>query len=223
MNIAIFKNQGFQSCFKEAANDMYHCFKPIVLNMWPACLVFAILLSITEFLRLPNLALHNWGNSNPMTAFSLQTVVYTLTVISLFLPVVPFAKMIGVKLSPRNAGHTICLGFRHFGESLLFAILAAIMICVAMLLVSVPAIILATAQSMAQMGALEGDPVGTPAYFTPLLVVLLIVTNMIFAICTVYAALVFAKLVGSYHIQDKEKKQMSESNKNNLQTMPYKD
>ena len=73
---------------------------------------------------------------------------------------------------------------------------------------AVPSIILTIAQLYSQLGALDGDPLGVPGYFTPLLFIVLIITSLIFVYALSWLGLSLAFQYGSYKVQDEEKQNL---------------
>ena len=101
------------------------------------------------------------------------------------------------------------MGFRHWGGLFKTGFIGLLVILVVMTVLSVPAMILTGAQALSQLGALDGDPLGTPVYFTPLFIVILALITFIYAYVSSWLTISFAYLYGSYETQEKEKKQLA--------------
>ena len=82
-----------------------------------------------------------------------------------------------------------------------------------------PSIILIIAQLYSQLGALEGDPLGVPGYFTPLLFVVFIITFLLILYALSWLGISLAYQYGSYQVIDAERKKQKESEKMGLQQM----
>ena len=77
------------------------------------------------------------------------------------------------------------------------------------LIVALPSITLGTAQLFSQLGALDGDPLGTPGYFTPLLLLILVITCYLFVGILSWLGITLAYQYGSYKVQDEEKEKIN--------------
>ena len=76
-----------------------------------------------------------------------------------------------------------------------------------------PSIILIIAQFYSQLGALDGDPLGVPGYFTPLLFLVFTITFQLIIYALSWLGISLAYQFGSYKVQDEEKQRMKESQK----------
>ena len=54
-------------------------FTSLIKKTWWATLIYAILMAITVYFRMPNKGLHDWGVENPITSYLLQTIIYAMT------------------------------------------------------------------------------------------------------------------------------------------------
>lgn len=97
-------------------------------------------------------------------------------------------------------------GLKHWGTLFLVQLLAAIIMGVILAVISLPLDVLITAQLFSQLGALEGDPLDIPAYFTPLLLATLAIFFYVAAYAALWAQIVFAYQYGSIETQQREKK-----------------
>lgn len=98
-------------------------------------------------------------------------------------------------------------GFRHFGGLLTLGFLCGIIICLISSIIALPATLLGGAQLMAQIGALDGDALGIPNYFTLLLILTLTLTAFLMFYLYVWCYLASIYLYASYEVQEVEKKQ----------------
>lgn len=155
----------------------------------------------------------SWINKRPLlhnlwryTAVSVVAAVSALTVILC----IPFAYVVpsimlkekGEKLQAWAAYKT---GFRHFGSLLMIYFLGLLIIAVISCIIFLPAIILGGAQLMSQLGALDGDPLGVPGYFTPLFILVLTLIVFISNYMSMWLDLTFVYLYGSVEAQQEEK------------------
>ncbi|RHC78357.1 hypothetical protein DW830_03710 [Prevotella sp. AM34-19LB] len=74
-----------------------------------------------------------------------------------------------------------------------------------------PTIILIIAQLYSQLGALQGDPLGVPGYFTPLLFLVFTLTSLLIIYALTWLGIALAYQYASYKVQDEEKKKLKES------------
>lgn len=88
-----------------------------------------------------------------------------------------------------------------FVAMLLIYLLAGI----ALAAVSLPGVILVSAQLYSQLGALGGDPLNIPGYFTPLLIVTLTLFYFVVGYISLWAQLASTFLYGSIETQQAEK------------------
>lgn len=201
---------------KASYETMTSDIRSLVKQTWTTHVPFAVLLAVTFYFFLPNKSLHDWGVTSPMASFILQTVVYGATLI---MAIVSFWH-----LMPKHQLHTKgSKGFkglqrvlRHFGGFLSTAFLGMMIVGVATFIAALPSIILTVAQLYSQLGALEGDPLGVPGYFTPLLFIIFILTSLIFVYALSWLGLAMAYQYGSYKLQDEEKKKMTDEEKKKM-------
>ena len=102
---------------------------------------------------------------------------------------------------------------RHFGGFFLTSFLGMIIVGIATFIAALPSIILIIAQFYSQLGALDGDPLGVPGYFTPLLFLVFTITFLLIIYALSWLGISLAYQFGSYKVQDEEKKRMKESQK----------
>ncbi len=75
----LFKNRSITSCMKAAYDYTGSHFTSLIKKTWWATLIYAILMAITVYFRMPNKGLHDWGVENPITSYLLQTIIYAMT------------------------------------------------------------------------------------------------------------------------------------------------
>lgn len=102
-------------------------------------------------------------------------------------------------------------GFRHMGSIFKMGFLGSLVILVAGILIYIPLAILIGAQVSAQMGTLEGDPVGTPSYFTFLFIVVTALLLFIFAYILHWLFISYIYLYGSIENDEMKKTEMQSS------------
>lgn len=179
----------------------------LLKKTWWAMLLGSILLTATVYFLLPNKALHDWGQANPWLSFILQTIVY----VSLVLSIIPMSVSVwkwmeGGRLQLWQAYRR---AWRHLGGIVALCLLGSIVAVVAIGIVCIPALILMAAQTMSQLGALGGDALGLPSYFTPLLLLTLAAASFISLYISYWVHVSVAFLVASYRAQDMEKQQLA--------------
>lgn len=99
-------------------------------------------------------------------------------------------------------------GFRHMGSIFKMGFLGCLVILVAGILIYIPLAILIGAQVSAQMGTLEGDPVGTPSYFTFLFIVVTALLLFVFAYILHWLFISYIYLYGSIENDEMKKTEM---------------
>lgn len=292
----LLKYRSVTACMKASYDLLSNNIKSFLKKTWVAFLVFAIFMSLFMFFRMPNLALHNWGEANPWSSFLIQTFVYLACIVSdfiaasvfwswlnkkgvmsnlanvfftgilfglivvvlclwaptfnmglvagyaakaipahqslttiyvisgiigivniilAFLCIVPFGYIVP-KWMLRENGEPIRIwqwykcGLRHFGALFKAEFLGALILLILYLLISIPCIIIGYVQIESQLGALDGDPLGVPSYFTLLFLVVFIITNFLYFYLGSWFGLTFAYLYGSIEVQEKEKRERLE-------------
>lgn len=98
-------------------------------------------------------------------------------------------------------------GFRHLGSISLLGFLSLLIIGILSALILLPAIVLIWAQLSSQLGALNGDPLGVPFYFTPLLLLVLVASMFILFYVASWMLLALVYLYGSNVEKDKKGKE----------------
>lgn len=99
-------------------------------------------------------------------------------------------------------------GFRHMGSIFKMGFLGSLVILVAGILIYIPLAILIGAQISAQMGTLEGDPIGTPSYFTFLFIVVTALLLFVFAYILHWLFISYIYLYGSIENDEMKKTEM---------------
>lgn len=228
-----YKSRSITACMRASYDLMTGNFKQMIKNTWVHSLPFAILGAIVLYFLLPNKALHDWGEQNPWMSFILQTIVYVATLVMFFITlfrlnrsIKHYNKQKAQTMPNQNADENSttsaqkskkCKTFlnilRHLGGYLMTCFLGGLICLILTCVTCLPAGIIATAQLYSQLGALEGDPLGTPAYFTPLLILVLIATCYVLIHILYWLYISLAYQYSSYKVQDEEKLRMKESQK----------
>lgn len=280
----IYKYRSTTACIKAAFDLMGNHLWSLVKKTWWAMLIFAFLTTLTLYFRLPNKALHDWGVSNPLSSWALQSAVYLLSFVSSvlagaatwswinkktvwknFLPYLVFNILITfissiIMLAALRAGNLVATagnmlwvgplavlaglivnlvlimpfafllprlmllqkgeklqawksyktGLHHLGGIFTAGILCTLITCIVSCIIMLPVLILCGAQTMSQLGALDGDPLGVPASFTPLLFAVSTLVFFLLSYICMWTGIVFVYLYGSYETQEKEKQQLKE-------------
>lgn len=154
----------------------------------------------------------NAAASAPMTSTYIIIAIIAIAGIFISLAILlPFGYVIpkvmlkekGEKIKPWK---TFKKGFRYSGAIFKMGFLGTIILCVIACIIVIPASILGWAQLSSQLGALEGDPLGVPGYFTPLFLVVLIITMFVISYTCCWLGISFAFLYGSKKTQEEERK-----------------
>ncbi len=151
------------------------------------------------------------ANTVLQAGIALALLVLYLVIILPFGYVLPRVMLLeeGEKLKPWKS---FVEGLRHAGGIFMLSFLSLIIIGIIAFVVCLPATILCGAQTIAQLGALDGDALGLPSYFTPLLFVVLTLIIIVVYYLGAWLGISYAYLYGSYKTQEAEKKQQ-EANK----------
>lgn len=217
----LFKQRSITACMKASYNTVTSDISSLIKQIWVTHVPFAVLLAIVLYFLLPNKSLHDWGEANPMASFILQTIIYAATLV---MAAVSFWHLLPHKqLCPqgekRKPGRSLVRILRHFGGFFMTCFLGMMIVGIATFIAAVPTIILIIAQLYSQLGALEGDPLGVPGYFTPLLFVVFIITFLLILYALSWLGISLAYQYGSYQVIDAERKKQKESEKMGLQQM----
>ncbi len=154
------------------------------------------------------------GTTSPNTAAQIAIpagiVILAIGILLPFGYILPRLMLIdkGEKLKPWKSFVT---GLRHSGGILLLGFLGTLIMGIIALIMAIPDIILGGAQTISQLGALEGDPLGLPPYFTPLLLVVTTFLLFVFFYVSSWITVSYAYLYGSYETQDAEKRELAEN------------
>ena len=209
----LFKQRSITACMKASYNTVTSDIKSFVKQTWATHVPFAVLLAIVLYFLLPNKSLHDWGVVNPMASFILQTIIYLATIV---MAVISFwylmpRKQLCAKGEKRKVGKSLLRILRHFGGFFMTCFLGIMIVGIATFIAALPSIILIIAQFYSQLGALDGDPLGVPGYFTPLLFLVFTITSLliIYALSRLGISLVY--LYGSYKVTDEEKQKQKDS------------
>ena len=107
-------------------------------------------------------------------------------------------------------GRAICGAIAGFSLFIIYApitILGILLIFIITLIMLMPTCILMYVQIKSQLGALEGDPLGIPAYFTPLFLLVMTLTFFFYIYVIAWWGFSFTYLYGAIETQEKEKKE----------------
>ena len=215
----LLKQRSITACMKTSYDLMTSRFIQLIKQTWNTNLPFAILLGITLYFMMPNKALHDWGALNPWLSFILQTIIYAGTLV-MFLVTIIFTrrwlkKQTAGKITAANEttgkeaklplGKRMASILRHLGGYMLTCFLGGLICLVLICITCLPVGIIAAAQMFSQLGALDGDPLGTPGYFTPLLMVILFATCFVIIYLIHWLGITLTYQHGSYSVQDAEK------------------
>lgn len=211
----LFKHRSITSCMRASYDTITSDFRSLVKQTWTTHVPFAVLLAIVLYFLLPNKPLHDWGAVNPMASFILQTIIYGATIV---MAIVSFwhllpRKQLCPKGEKRKIGKSLLRILRHFGGFFQTSFLGMIIVSIATFIAALPSIILIIAQFYSQLGALDGDPLGVPGYFTPLLFLVFTITFLLIIYALSWLGISLAYQFGSYKVQDEEKQRMKESQK----------
>ena len=188
--------------------------KSFVKQTWGTQVPFAVLLAIVLYFLLPNKSLHDWGVMNPMASFILQTIIYAATLVMAvvsFWHLLPRKQLSVNKGEKRKKGQWVLRILRHLGGFLMTGFLGIMIVGIATFIAALPSIILIIAQFYSQLGALDGDPLGVPGYFTPLLFLVFTLTSLLIIYALTWLGIALAYQYASYKVQDEEKKKLKES------------
>ncbi len=204
------KARSMTACMKASYKAMIGDIRKMAKQTWSTHIPFAILLTIVFYFLIPNKSLHDWGVANPWASFILQSIIYIATIvlaIVAFIHTLPIKQIRQIGTKQRKQLAVIRI-FRHFGGYLLTTFLGIMILCVVAFIAALPSIIIIIAQLYSQLGALEGDPLGVPTYFTPLLFLVLFITSILFIYALTWLGITFAYQYSSYKIQDEEREKM---------------
>ena len=209
----LFKQRSITACMRASYYAMTADPKSFVKQTWITQVPFAILLAIVLYFLLPNKSLHDWGVVNPMASFILQTIIYLATIV---MAVISFwylmpRKQLCAKGEKRKVGKSLLRILRHFGGFFMTCFLGIMIVGIATFIAALPSIILIIAQFYSQLGALDGDPLGVPGYFTPLLFLVFTITSLLIIYALSWLGISLVYLYGSYKVTDEEKQKQKDS------------
>lgn len=158
------------------------------------------------------------AGESPTTLYCIKGALGIITLILGFIVILPAAyilprQMIREKGEPLQMWKSFKCGLRHSGSIFKMGFLGSLILLILMSITSVPCMLLGGAQTFSQLGALNGDPLGVPSYFTLLYLVVLIITCFLYIYISIPFALSFAYLYGAIETQEKEKRERLESEK----------
>ena len=109
---------------------------------------------------------------------------------------------------------SIKTGYHHFGSIFKMVFLGAIMMGIIISIISIPLFILTWAQLTAQLGALDGDPLGLPSFFPLLVIIAFTLIFFIFLYIYSWLTISYAFLFGSNQTKDYERLERMKEEKN---------
>ena len=210
----LFKQRSITACMKASYNTVTSDIKSFVKQTWATHVPFAVLLAIVLYFLLPNKSLHDWGVLNPMASFILQTIIYLATIVMAvisFWYLMPRKQLCAKGEKKRKVGKSLLRILRHFGGFFMTCFLGIMIVGIATFIAALPSIILIIAQFYSQLGALDGDPLGVPGYFTPLLFLVFTITSLLIIYALSWLGISLAYLYGSYKVTDEEKQKQKDS------------
>lgn len=161
-----------------------------------------------------------WINGSAATAIQANkslTSIYCIAgalgiiiLILIFVVILPFAYMVPHQMI-REKGEAFLLwksfkcGLCHMGSIFKMGFLCTLILLIITSILSVPCLLLSGAQVVSQLGALNGDPLGVPAYFTILYLVILAITCFLYVYVSAWPCISFVFLYGAIKIQETEK------------------
>lgn len=158
------------------------------------------------------------GNAPTTSTYIIMAIIAIVGILISLVVLLPFGYVIpkvmltekGEKIEPWK---TFKKGFRYSGAIFKMGFLGTIILCVIACIIVIPASILGWAQLSSQLGALEGDPLGVPGYFTPLFLVVLTLTMFVISYTYCWLGISFAFLYGSKKTQEEERRLALEKEK----------
>lgn len=206
------KVRSMTACMKTSYEMMTEDVRGFVKKTWKSHLPLAVLMAVVLYFLQPNKALHDWGVANAWTSSIIQTAVYALTIAMVVLCIVctfPFKRLHrrGEKKSPvRAAGRIV----RHSGGFLATLLLGGLLLCIVVFVAALPSFVVIAVQLQSQLGAMEGDPLGVPSYFIPLMFAVFIISSLIVVYAVDWLGFSLAYQYGSYKKQDEERKMLNQ-------------
>ncbi len=205
------KVRSITACMKASYDMMVENAKELIKKTWKTHLPLAVLMATVLYFLLPNKVLHDWGTDNPWASFIIQTAVYTLTITLAVVSAVctmPYSCLHrqGEKKSPIKTAMRIV---RHLGGFLASLLLGGLLLVILIFIASLPSLVIIAVQLQSQLGALDGDPLGVPSYFTPLMFAAFTVSCLIVVYAIDWLGFALAYQYGSYKKQDEERKKVN--------------
>lgn len=304
----LFKYRSVTACMKASYELMSHHLTSLFKKTWWAMLIYAVFVAFTIYFRLPNKALHDWGEASPWSSYIIQTFIYLgvwvtgiiscaavwvwlkkrivsfrktlirfallsilfdfilglvlggftggvssfyqgyaahaaadspmiqvgaaaadgnswmangaigailgIVFIALMLLIcIPFANIIPqVMLKEQgekwNLWKSYKMGLRHFGGIFKMSFLGGIILVIILFVVSIPAMLLCWAQVASQLGALNGDPLGVPAYFPLLTFIVFTLTVFVISYAFTWLNISYVYLFGANKTLEDKKKEV---------------
>lgn len=212
--LMIFVSFVFAGGFFRLFND-----KRLTWNLWRyakvACvlLVVALLLaSITSILAKNIPSLLSFPSPDWLTlALSIGGIALLLTISVVML--LPFAYaipkyMLNEKDKLKSIFQNYKIGLRQVGGLFVTTLILSLIFGAIMFIIAMPVYIIVLAQTFSQLGALQGDDLGIPAYFPYLVFGVLVIFSFILTFAMIYSNMVYVFIYGSTTSKEYEIKQM---------------
>lgn len=148
--------------------------------------------------------------SNWMTNGAIGCILAVVLIALMLLVSVPFANIIP-KVMLKEDGEKWSLwkgykmGLRHFGGIFKMGFLGSVILAIILFVVCIPAFILSWAQMVSQLGALNGDPLGVPALFPILTLIVFILTALVICYAITWLNISFAYFYGANKTMEEKK------------------
>lgn len=148
------------------------------------------------------------------TAYAITGGISIVLIILVLVVTLPFAYiiprcMLTEKKSDIAPWKSYKCGLRHLGGAVKLGILGSIILGVICAVIMLPTFILVWAQITSQLGALNGDALGTPGYFTLLFLVVLTITLAVATYLEAWLGIAYAYLYGSTATLEEHRKNIN--------------
>lgn len=155
------------------------------------------------------------GQPVAVLLIGLTAIILAAFVIFLFVPVsYVYAKyMLDNQAKLKNYWSYWRTGLKRWGLLFIALILVTLLLAITTALTFLPTNILITAQTISQLGALDGDDLGTPAYFPILVIVFCAFAFFCLSYLVMIAHFVLFNLTAAIDAHEKGKKEMNEAEK----------
>ena len=107
------------------------------------------------------------------------------------------------------------LGLRHFGLLVIASLITIVFVGIVGVIISMPALVVGLANTIANTGLLYGDPLGMPSYITALTAVAMAFAGFVALMCRCLVLFVFYYAYGTITTLEEEKEQFNKETLNN--------